>query len=230
MIANPIFDKIGAFLDLLLEAVGRDPKTRALFVVPYRPNQTYQKRLEGNHRCKLVAHYAVGANVFSSASKENPLSERREAVNGANEQIQIWEISALAKNYATCDIKDYVSLGNNLIPQFANPKSVSRKGPKPRLDALKKAKDLERRKNQPNEQDATCAYCKKHLTSKRIGKHSKRNCPRIACQYCNALKSSSKLPRHERGCLEGPNRKCRTCQHSFHSKARLRDHRQKQQH
>ena len=211
MIANPIFDKIDEFLDLLLAAVKKNKDTRALFVVPYRANQLYQRRLETNQFCKLVAQYAVGADVFSSATKENPLSERRDNVNGSNEQIQIWEICQKRRKYSTCNVKDFVDLGRNLVQQFASGTIKARKGLKGKRSAKQREVYLEARKATHNEQAAICKKCRAKLTNKRMAKHNEHNCPHIKCDFCDAIKSNSRIQRHMRGCLEGPWRKCAAC-------------------
>ena len=43
----------------LLEAVRKNPKTRALFVVPYRENMAYQKKLEEGIEEAKTARRAV---------------------------------------------------------------------------------------------------------------------------------------------------------------------------
>ena len=115
VIANPVFDRCLQFLKVLTDAYEADPNTRALFVVPLRSHEYYDK-LDMDPRFDMVGCYSPGSPLFTGTDADNPLGMQRKQLRGSTELIAVWEMNKGGRSYPNVRVDKILDLTQNLVP------------------------------------------------------------------------------------------------------------------
>ena len=76
VIINPPFYDAQAYVDMILKSFDANSNTRALLILPYRPNLRWQKTLAAHPSVHLVRFYSRALPIFSRSNKNNVLKEK----------------------------------------------------------------------------------------------------------------------------------------------------------